>query len=64
MPTVFVDRESDATIKQKPAFGVAGWTRNDEAVILYNKFDLWKVTADGARATPVTAGAAGQTRHR
>jgi dipeptidyl aminopeptidase/acylaminoacyl peptidase len=64
VPTVFVDRESDATIKQKPAFGVAGWTRNDEAVILYDKFDLWKVTADGARATRLTAGAADQTRHR
>jgi dipeptidyl aminopeptidase/acylaminoacyl peptidase len=63
-PTVFVDRESDATTKQKPAFGVAGWTRNDEAVILYDKFDLWKVTVDGARATRLTAGAADQTRHR
>jgi dipeptidyl aminopeptidase/acylaminoacyl peptidase len=62
--TSFVDRESDATVKQKPAYGVAGWTKNDEAVILYDKFDLWKVAADGTRATRLTGGAAEQTRHR
>jgi len=62
--TSFVDRESDATVKQKPAYGVAGWTKNDEAVILYDKFDLWKVAADGTRAARLTAGAAEQTRHR
>jgi hypothetical protein len=62
--TSFVDRESDATVKQKPAYGVAGWTKNDEAVILYDKFDLWKVAADGTRASRLTGGAAEQTRHR
>ncbi len=64
VPTSFVDRESDFTIKQKPAFGVAGWTKNDEAVILYDKFDLWKIAADGSRATRLTDGAAEQVRHR
>jgi dipeptidyl aminopeptidase/acylaminoacyl peptidase len=63
-PTSFVDRESDATVKQKPAYGVVGWTKNDEAVIVYDKFDLWQVAADGTRATRLTAGAADQTRHR
>ena len=62
--TFFVDRESDATVKQKPAYGIAGWTKNDEAVILYDKFDLWKVAADGTRAVRLTSGAAEQTRHR
>src|SRR5215470_9272314 len=62
--TSFIDRESDFTIKQKPAFGVAGWTKNDESVILYDKFDLWKVAPDGSRATRLTDGAASQVRHR
>jgi dipeptidyl aminopeptidase/acylaminoacyl peptidase len=60
----FVDRESDFTIKQKPAFGVAGWTKNDESVILYDKFDLWRVAPDGSKAVRLTDGAAGQVRHR
>jgi dienelactone hydrolase len=62
--TSFVDRESDATVEQKPAFGVAGWTKDDNAVLLYDKFDVWEVAADGSRATRLTDGAAGQVRHR
>ncbi len=62
--TSFVDRESDATVKQKPPFGVAGWTTNDAAVVLYDKFDLWRVAPDSSRATRLTDGAAEQIRHR
>jgi fermentation-respiration switch protein FrsA (DUF1100 family) len=63
-PTAFVDRESDWTIKQKPPFGVAGWTKDDAAVLLYDKFDLWQVASDGSRAVRITDGAADQVRHR
>jgi dipeptidyl aminopeptidase/acylaminoacyl peptidase len=64
VPTAFVNREADFTIKQKPPFGVAGWTKNDGAVLLYDKFDLWQVAPDGSRATRLTDGAAEQVRHR
>jgi dipeptidyl aminopeptidase/acylaminoacyl peptidase len=60
----FVDRESDAAIKQKPAFGVAGWTKDDSSVILYDKFDLWQVSPDGLHAARLTDGAEDETRHR
>jgi dipeptidyl aminopeptidase/acylaminoacyl peptidase len=59
-----VDHESDETVKQKPAFGVAGWTKNDAEVVLYDKFDLWKISPDGAHATRLTNGAADQIRSR
>ena len=62
--TSFIDRESDETPKQKPAFGVAGWTRDDASVIIYDKFDLWQVTPDGSHATRLTDGAENETRHR
>lgn len=62
--TSFVDRESDQTVKQKPPFGVAGWTRGDRAVLLNDKFDIWEVPTDGSRATRLTNGAAEQVRHR
>lgn len=62
--TAFVNRESDFTIKQKPPFGFAGWTKDDASVILYDKFDLWQVTPDGTKATKLTDGAAEQVRHR
>jgi dipeptidyl aminopeptidase/acylaminoacyl peptidase len=63
-PTSFVDRESDHTVRQKPPFGVAGWTKNDDAVLLYDKFDIWQVAANGTKATRLTDGAAEQVRHR
>jgi dipeptidyl aminopeptidase/acylaminoacyl peptidase len=64
VPTSFVDKESDETIKQKPAFGVAGWTPNDRGVLLYDKYDLWLVPTDGSKAQRLTNGAADQIRHR
>jgi dipeptidyl aminopeptidase/acylaminoacyl peptidase len=64
VPTAFADLEADYTIKQKPAFGFAGWTKDDASVILYDKFDLWQVAPDGSHATKLTDGAAEQVRHR
>ncbi|HUL74440.1 MAG TPA: prolyl oligopeptidase family serine peptidase [Vicinamibacterales bacterium] len=63
-PTSFIDKESDETIKQKPPFGVAGWTTGDGAVVLYDKYDLWQVAADGSGAKRLTNGAAEEVRHR
>jgi dipeptidyl aminopeptidase/acylaminoacyl peptidase len=64
VPTSFVDRESDETVDQKPPFGVAGWTTDDEAVLLYDKLDVWEVKPDGSGATRLTNGAAGEIRSR
>jgi dienelactone hydrolase len=64
VPTSFINKESDETVKQKPPFGVAGWTRDDEAVLLYDKFDVWQVPTDGSKAQRLTDGAAAQVRAR
>jgi len=64
LKTSFVDRESDHTVKQLPPFGVAGWTKDDRDVILYDKFDLWRISPDGGRAVRLTDGAAEQLRYR
>ena len=62
--TSFANLESDATVKQKPPFGVGGWTEDDGAVLLYDKFDIWKIAPDGSSATRLTDGATDQVRHR
>jgi dipeptidyl aminopeptidase/acylaminoacyl peptidase len=62
--TSFADRESDATSPEKPAFGVAGWTKDDGSVLLYDKFDIWEAAADGSRVTRLTNGGVEQVRHR
>jgi dipeptidyl aminopeptidase/acylaminoacyl peptidase len=64
VPTVFVDRESDLTVAQKPAFGTAGWTKDDQHVLLYDRFDIWRVAADGSGAVKLTDGASESVRHR
>ena len=62
--TSFVDKESDDTGDHKPAFGIGGWTKDDQAVLLYDKLDIWEVKPDGTGATKLTNGAAGEVRHR
>ena len=64
VPAAFIDKDSDETIKQKPAFGVAGWTPGDRGVLLYDKYDIWLVPTDGAKATRLTNGAPDLVRHR
>jgi dienelactone hydrolase len=69
-PVSFINKESDSTMKvypdrlQKPPFGVAGWAKSDAAVLLYDKYDMWQVAADGSKAQRLTEGADEQVRHR
>jgi dipeptidyl aminopeptidase/acylaminoacyl peptidase len=63
-PVTFVNRESDQATKQKPPFGVAGWTKDDDAVVIYDKFDLWQIASNGSRAVRLTDGTVDQVRHR
>ena len=62
--TSFADRESDSTDVQRPWFGVAGWTPGDRDVLLYDKFDVWQVAANGSKASRLTDGAAEQIEYR
>ena len=63
-PVSFINKESDITVDQKPPFGTAGWTKDDAAVLFYDKYDLWRVAADGSKALRLTDGRADQVRHR
>ncbi len=69
-PVSFINMESDSTVKvypdllQKPPFGVGGWTKSDAAVLLYDKYDLWQVPADGSNVQRLTEGSTEQVRHR
>jgi dipeptidyl aminopeptidase/acylaminoacyl peptidase len=62
--TSFINQESDTAAAHKPPFGVAGWTKNDADVILYDKYDLWKVSPDGAKSVRLTDGAPEEARYR
>ncbi len=62
--TSFVNVEDDHTVTQKPPFGVAGWTRDDRTLLVYDKYDIWQLTPDGMRVTNLTNGADQQIRYR
>ena len=64
VPANFIDIEDDHTVKQKPPYGIAGWTKDDRSVLIYDKFDVWEVSPEGTTATRLTNGAAEQIRHR
>ena len=64
LPVSFIDKESDETGPAKPPFGVAGWGKEDGAVLLYDKYDLWRIAPDGSGAARLTNGAGEQIRHR
>jgi len=62
--TSFTDRQSDATIDQKPPHGFGGWTKDSAAVLLYDEFDIWEIGIAATSAVRVTDGASEQVRHR
>ena len=50
-------REDIDTPSAPPPYGDAGWTKDGKYVLLYDKFDVWRMTPDGAEAVNLTMGA-------
>ncbi|HEX5704024.1 MAG TPA: prolyl oligopeptidase family serine peptidase [Pyrinomonadaceae bacterium] len=38
------------------SYGVAGWTKDDREVLIYDRYDVWVVSADGSGAKNLTDG--------
>jgi len=65
VPTSFVNMEYDTPVReQRPPYGVAGWAQSDEAILLYDRYDIWGVHPDGSGAVNFTQGADEEVRHR
>ncbi|MGD8330219.1 MAG: prolyl oligopeptidase family serine peptidase, partial [Acidobacteriota bacterium] len=64
LPTSFVDEDYDYPVEQKPSWGVAGWSDGDEAVLLYDRYDIWRVPPGGRGAMRITDGAEEEIRYR
>lgn len=56
IPVRFYNEEND-TPQTPGSYGIAGWTRNDADVLIYDRYDIWQVSPDGARAKNLTDGA-------
>ena len=52
----FINTDND-TAAEKSIWGLAGWSKDGKAVLLYDKYDLWSLPLDGTKGTMLTAGA-------
>jgi dipeptidyl aminopeptidase/acylaminoacyl peptidase len=51
----FYDEEND-TPSTPGSYGIAGWTKDDADVLIYDRYDIWRVAPDGSAATNLTDG--------
>ena len=49
IPYPLEDEENDSPTVARP-YGVAGWTKGDRDVLIYDRYDLWAVDPEGKRA--------------
>ena len=52
----FYNEEND-TPQTPNSYGIAGWTRDDKDVLIYDRYDIWQISPDGSRAKNLTDGA-------
>src|SRR5262245_49250146 len=51
----FFNEEND--VPDTPgSYGIGGWTKDDREVLLYDRYDIWQVSPDGAGAKNLTDG--------
>ena len=62
----FADTDHDAPTDVTPPrdFGPGGWLEEDNAVLLYDKHDIWRVAPDGSGGERLTRGAEAGLTHR
>jgi dipeptidyl aminopeptidase/acylaminoacyl peptidase len=51
----FEDETWDTPDQPRP-YGLAGWTADDAAVLIYDRFDIWDIDPDGGGARMLTGG--------
>lgn len=64
IPVPFYNEDDD---KPNPpdAWGIAGWTNNDESVLIYDRYDIWKLDPTGKLAPlSITSGRNNKVRYK
>ena len=60
----FSNDQYDYPVEDLPPHGVAGWLRGDEALLVYDRYDVWRVEPDGSGGRRLTDGSAERVVHR
>jgi dipeptidyl aminopeptidase/acylaminoacyl peptidase len=53
------DQETHDSPSTAPAWGLAGWTREDKSVLVYDRWDIWELDPAGVRAPRMVTDSAG-----
>jgi dipeptidyl aminopeptidase/acylaminoacyl peptidase len=62
---VFADEEYDTPTDEVPPYWAPPrWLRGERHVLLHDRYDVWRVAADGSGGTRLTAGASERVVHR
>ncbi|HKU77164.1 MAG TPA: prolyl oligopeptidase family serine peptidase [Pyrinomonadaceae bacterium] len=51
----FYNEEND-TPQTPGSYGIAGWTKDDKDVLIYDRYDIWQVSPDGSSSKNLTDG--------
>ncbi len=52
-----VEYDTPTDVTPPVGFGPAGWLEDDAALLLYDKYDIWRIEPDGSNPTRLTRGA-------
>jgi dipeptidyl aminopeptidase/acylaminoacyl peptidase len=55
-------REDYDSPSPQPPYGIAGWTKDGKWLVLYDQYDVWRISGDGSEAVNITHGA-GRAAH-
>ena len=55
LKTQFFNEDND-TPQTPGSYGIAGWTKDDRDVLIYDRYDIWQISPDGSKARNVTDG--------
>jgi dienelactone hydrolase len=61
VPGVSFARETHDTPSPSPAWGIAGWTKGDRSVLVYDRYDIWEFDPTGSRAPVMVTDSMGRS---
>jgi hypothetical protein len=60
LPNVHFDQETWSTPDTPAAWGVGGWTKGDQSVLVYDRFDIWQLDPTGVKPPVVVTDSLGR----
>lgn len=64
LKTHFTNQQDDSLAVEKSPFSSGQWLADSSAVLLYDRFNIWRIAPDGSAASRLTDGDADMVRHR